>query len=292
VSDFPVRLRRSLLFVPGDSRRKIEKATTLPADSVVLDLEDAVAPANKPQARALVRAALHTLDFGARERLVRVNPWSSGLLADDVRETIAGKPDGYVIPKVRTVDELGRVCALIEAQARAHGMDASRMALLVLIETALGVMNLPAIAAFGAPVQALIFGADDLAAEVGMVRTPAGLEVLYPRSAVAIAAAAHGLQAIDLVFPALNDEAGLEAECRFGRQLGYSGKMVIHPNQLAVVNRAFSPSAEEIARAQRIVQAAEAHGYGAFALDGRMVDEPIVKQAQNVLARARAAGLI
>ncbi|MDW8293005.1 MAG: CoA ester lyase [Anaerolineae bacterium] len=287
-----VPLRRSLLFVPGESRRKIEKSTTLPADSVVLDLEDAVAPANKPQARQIVREALQSLDFGTRERLVRVNAWQSGLLPDDVRDTIAARPDGYVIPKVNNTEELRRACAVIVEHARAQGLDTQRLAVLAIIETALGVMNLPAIAAFGAPLQALIFGADDLAADVGMIRTPSNLEVLYPRAAVAIAAAAYGLQAIDLVFFDLHDEAGLEAECRFGRQLGYSGKMVIHPAQLAVVNRAFSPSAEEIARAQRIIQAAEAHGYSAFALDGRMVDAPIIKQAQNVLARARAAGLI
>lgn len=119
--------------------------------------------------------------------------------------------------------------------------------------------------------------------------------MLYARSAVVIAAAANGLQAIDIVFFDLNDLASLEEECRFGRQLGYTGKMVIHPRQLEVVNRAFSPTPEEIARAQRILQAAHEHaanGLGAFALDGRMVDGPIIKQAEKVIARAKAAGLL
>ncbi|MCS6774470.1 MAG: CoA ester lyase [Thermoflexales bacterium] len=285
-------LRRSLLFVPGDSRRKLEKATTLPADSIALDLEDAVAPEHKVTARQTVREALQTLHFGKRERLVRLNAWRTGLLAEDVRETLPARPDGYIIPKVSSADELAAAWGVIREYAQGVGIDLSEIAVLVLIETARGVLNLPAIAAFGSPLQALIFGADDLAADVGMIRTPSNLEVLYPRAAVALTAAAYGLQAIDLVFPRLDDPEALAAECQFGRQLGYTGKMVIHPSQIEIVNRAFSPSDEEIAQALRIVQAAAAHPAGAFALDGRMVDEPIVKQAQGVLARARAAGLL
>lgn len=292
-ASFP--LRRSLLFMPGDSARKIEKAAQLDADSVVMDLEDAVAPANKALARQTVRAALHTLDFGRRDRLVRVNAWQTPFFADDVAETIAGRPDGYVIPKVNRAEDLAAARDLIAEQARRRDILPDSLALLATIETAQGMLNLREIAALGPPLQALIFGADDLAADVGAVRTPAGLEVLFARSAVVIAAAAYRLQAIDLVFFDLNDLAGLEDECRFGRQLGYTGKMVIHPRQIEIVNRTFAPSPEEIARAQHIVQAAHEHaaaGLGAFALDGRMVDGPIVKQAENVLARAQAAGLL
>jgi len=288
-------LRRSLLFMPGDSQRKIEKGAQLPADSVVLDLEDAVAPSNKALARQITREMLTTLDFGRRERLVRVNAWSSGYLQADVAETIASRPDGYVIPKVDSANDLRAARDFIAAQAVQQGLDPAAIALLVIIETAKGVMNLREIAQLGSPLQALIFGADDLAADIGAIRTPSSLEVLYARSAVVIAAAANGLQAIDIVFFDLNDLAGLEEECRFGRQLGYTGKMVIHPRQLEVVNRAFSPTTEEIARAQRILQAAQEHaanGLGAFALDGRMVDGPIIKQAEKVIARAKAAGLL
>ncbi|MCL6512763.1 MAG: CoA ester lyase [Anaerolineae bacterium] len=288
-------LRRSLLFMPGDSLRKIEKGAQLPADSIVMDLEDAVAPGNKALARRTTHDALRTLDFGRRERLVRVNAWPSGYFQDDVAETIAGRPDGYVIPKVSSAEDLSAARDFIAAQAHRHGLDAGAIALLAIVETARGVMNLREIAQLGPPLQALIFGADDLAADIGAVRTPSSVEVLYARSAVVIAAAANALQAIDIVFFDLNDLIGLEEECRFGRQLGYTGKMVIHPRQLDVVNRAFSPTAEEIARAQRIAQAAQEHaaeGVGAFALDGRMVDGPIIKQAERVLMRARAAGLL
>jgi citrate lyase beta subunit len=281
--------------MPGDSARKIEKATQLDADSVVMDLEDAVAPANKALARQTVRAALQTLDFGRRERLVRVNAWQTPFFADDVAETITGRPGGYIIPKVHSAEDLSAARDLIAEQARRHGIAADDIALLAIIETAQGVLNLREIARLGPPLQALIFGADDLAADIGAVRTSSSIEVLYARSAVVIAAAAHKLQAIDIVFFDLNDLVGLEEECRFGRQLGYTGKMVIHPRQLEVVNRMFAPSPEEIARAQRIMQAAREQataGLGAFALDGRMVDGPIIKQAENVLARARAAGLL
>jgi citrate lyase beta subunit len=281
--------------MPGDSRRKVEKSTQLPADSIVLDLEDAVAPDNKATARQITRESLANLDFGPRERLVRVNAWPSGHLQADVTETIAGRPDGYIIPKVDSAEDLRAARDFIAAQAVRTGLDPAAIALLAIVETAKGVMNLREIAQLGAPLQALIFGADDLAADIGALRTPSSLEVLYARSAVVIAAAANGLQPIDIVFFDLNDLTGLEEECRFGRQLGYIGKMVIHPRQLEVVNRAFSPTAEEIARAHRILQAAQEHaagGLGAFALDGRMVDGPIIKQAERVIARAKAAGLV
>jgi len=281
--------------MPGDSRRKVEKSTQLPADSIVLDLEDAVAPDNKATARQITHESLANLDFGPRERLVRVNAWPSGHLQADVTETIAGRPDGYIIPKVDSAEDLRAARDFIAAQAVRTSLDPAAIALLAIVETAKGVMNLREIAQLGAPLQALIFGADDLAADIGALRTPSSLEVLYARSAVVIAAAANGLQPIDIVFFDLNDLTGLEEECRFGRQLGYIGKMVIHPRQLEVVNRAFSPTAEEIARAHRILQAAQEHaagGLGAFALDGRMVDGPIIKQAERVIARAKAAGLV
>jgi citrate lyase beta subunit len=289
--------RRSLLFMPADSMRKIEKAAQLETDCVVMDLEDAVAPGSKALARLTAVEALRALDFGRREKLIRLNPIQSEYFLDDVNATIAAKPDGYVIPKVQTPSDLHQAQQLIAHLAHEQGLAEGAMRLLVIIETAQGVMNLREIARegaqSGAPLAALIFGADDYAADVGAQRTREGVEVLFARSAVVAAAAANRLQAIDIVFFDLEDLPGLEAECRFGRQLGYTGKMVIHPRQLEIVNRVFAPSAEEIAHAQRIVQAAREHaarGVGAFALDGRMVDGPIVKQAETVLAQARAAG--
>jgi len=289
------RLRRSVLFMPGDNARKIEKAVRLPCDCVAIDLEDGVALAQKVAAREVTADALRGIDFGGRERLVRINPASSDLYSDDLGETILANPDGYIIPKVETPDDVRAISHRMDKVAIGLGVVVSQVRLWAVIETALGVMNLREIAQASPRLTALMFGAEDYAASVGATRTERGEEVLFARSAVVAAAAAYGLDAIDIVRFDLADMAGLEAECRFGRQLGYAGKMAIHPGQLEIINRAFGPSPAEIARAARIVSAAEqnqAAGIGAFALDGRMIDAPVVKAAENALARARAAGLI
>ncbi len=260
-------LRRAMLFMPGDSLRKIEKAIGLDVDSIVMDLEDGVAFSQKAEARRTVVEALQTLDFGRSERLVRMNPMGSALAEDDLRSTITGRPDGYVLPKAEFAEQ-------VEAVAE---------------------MAVREIALADPRVDALLFGAEDLAGDMGAVRTPTGWEVFYARSAVVMAAKAYRLQAIDQVFFDLNDLGGFEAECRTGRQMAYDGKMVIHPRQVEIAQRVFAPSPEEIERAQRIIQAhteAQAAGLGAFALDGRMVDMPVVRMAEQVVRKARAAGLL
>jgi citrate lyase beta subunit len=278
--------RRTLLFMPGDSARKIEKAATLDSDSVVLDLEDAVAVSQKAAARDVVRDALGRVDFGTRERLVRVNDLSSGLFQDDVHTTLCEQVDGYVIPKVHSLETLRAAMRFIAECCDARDMRPADVSILAIVESGAGIMNLREIAAIGAPLSALIFGADDYAADVGAIRTRSNTEVLFARSAVVAAAAAHTLQAIDLVFFDLNDSAGLEDECRFGRQLGFSGKMVIHPSQVAIANRAFAPTDAELTHAKAILAAYERHqasGTGAFVHEGRMVDMPIVRQARRIL---------
>jgi citrate lyase beta subunit len=286
--------RRSLLFMPGDSLRKIEKATTLAVDSVIMDLEDGVARSRKDAARATVVQALTTLDFGARERLVRINPVDSPFSRSDLDATIAARPDGYVIPKVESAEDLQSVGRYLDEAERANGWPRDGLRLLAIIETAHGVMNLAAIAGATSRLDALMFGAEDLAGDMGAMRTRAGWEVFYARSAVVIAAAAHRLQAIDTVFIDLSDLDGLAEECRFARQLGYIGKMAIHPRQVPVINAAFSPTDEEIAQARRLIAAhdeQQADGAGVFELDGKMIDMPMVRAAMRVLDRARAAGI-
>ncbi len=278
------RPRRALLYVPGDDRRKIEKAASLNADSVCLDLEDGVALNRKAEARATVAAALPTLSFGRAERLVRLNPIGSGLEADDLAAALAAAPDALVIPKVESAEQLQWVSGRLPT--------GSPLRLLAMIETARGLVNLNTIAA-DPRLEALIFGAEDYAASVGATRTPEGREVLYARSAVVAYAAAFGLQAIDMVYVDFRDGEGLAGEAAEGAQLGYSGKQAIHPNQIGPIHAAFTPGDDEIARARRIVEADAAHqaeGTGAFALDGKMVDMPIVRAARLVLAKAQAAG--
>ncbi len=288
------RLRRSMLFLPGDSARKIEKAAGLDVDCVVMDLEDGVALSRKAEARRTVRRALAAIDFGRSERLVRVNAAESPLFVEDLREAFGDKarPDGVVLPKVddaNAVQQLSRALAEVE---RLHGCPTNGVHILAVIETARGVMNLREIAGASPRLAALLFGAEDFASSVGAIRSTEGREVLYARSAVVTAAAAHGLQAIDQVFFDLHDGEGFARECVEGRQLGYDGKMAIHPRQVEPIHQAFTPSAEEIERARRIVEAhhaQQAQGVGAFELDGRMVDGPVVAAAERVLALARQA---
>ncbi len=290
-----MRARRALLYMPGDDLRKIRKATTLDVDCVCLDLEDGVAANRKAEARATLAAALRELDFGRAERLARINPLGSGLEAEDLAAALAGRPDGIVIPKVEAAEPVRWASEQIEAVERTNGWPVGAIHLIVLVETARGIVNLPQIAAAGERLQALIFGAEDLAGDIGAQRTPAAWEVFYARSAVVTHAAAYGLQAIDMVYVDFRDRAGLANEATRGAQLGYTGKQVIHPDQVEPVQTAFTPDAAAIAYALRVAEAArqrQAEGIGAFALDGKMIDAPAVKAAERVLARARAAGKI
>lgn len=283
------RPRRSLLFLPGDSERKIAKAAVLGADCVVMDLEDGVAPSAKATARACVLAALQTVDFGGSERIVRLNPVGSGLEEDDLAGTLTGQPDAFMLPKVDSPASIHWLDRHLSAAETAHGWEAGSIQVLALIETALGIMNLREIAQASPRLDALLFGAEDLAGDMGAVRTPAGWEVFFARSTVAIAAAAYGLQAIDMVFVTLDDLEGLAAECQQAVELGYQGKMAIHPRQVPVIQAAFSPTTDQLAAAQRLLAAYHAHqdaGTGVFALDGKMVDAPMLRAAERILARA------
>lgn len=283
-------LRRSLLFMPGDSVRKMEKATTLGADSIIADLEDAVAISQKQAARETVAACFARLDFGGSERLIRINPVSTSLWQEDLAQTIAPRPDGYVLPKVESVEQVQAVSARLAELETSHGLVPGRIRLLAQIETAMGVLRAGEIAGADSRLDALLFGAEDLAGDIGARRSREGWEIFYARSAVVIAAAAYGLPAIDTVFLELADSDGLAAECDLAQGMGFSGKLAIHPRQVEVINRAFSPSAEEVAQAQRLIDAfeeAQTAGTGVFALDGKMVDMPVVLAARKVVAASR-----
>lgn len=288
-----MRVRRAALYMPGDSLRKIEKAAALRVDTLILDIEDGVALNQKAAARATIRDALRTVDFGSNEKLVRVNPVGSGWTAQDIIETIAGHPEGYVVPKVESVADLHYVDRLLSDLEIQHGIARGTLTLQAIVETARGILNVKEIAQASPRLTALQFGAEDFAGNLGATRTAAGWEVFYARSVVVTAAAANGLQAIDGVFLNLDDPDGCYEDARRAAEMGYTGKMAIHPRQIEPIHRAFTPSDEAIAAAQRIVEAAASHqakGVGAFALDGKMVDQPIVIAAEGVLAKAWLAG--
>jgi len=289
------RIRRALLYMPGDSRRKIEKAISLDVDCICMDLEDGVAVSQKEAARGTVRSALTELAFGRSEKLVRINPVGSGLEEADLAATLPGQPDGVVVPKVGGAQALRWLDDRLTAAEREHGWPEGAVGIIAIIETARGIVNLKEVCEAAARLQALVFGAEDLASDIGMTRSVEATEVLYARSAVVTCAAAYGLQAIDMVCVDFQDDERLRREAAEGARLGYAGKQAIHPRQISLIQTAFSPTPEAIVQAQRIVEAAQAHearGVGAFALDDKMVDAPIVKGARALLDRARTAGLI
>jgi citrate lyase beta subunit len=258
-----------------------------------MDLEDGVAHNRKADARATIVKALNTLDFDQSERLVRINPVGSGLEAEDLAAVLPGRPDGVVVPKVGDAATVLWVSEQMAEFEQAQGWPVGGITLFAIVETARGIVNLRRIAGAVPRLAVLLFGAEDLTADIGAVRTPAGWEVFYARSAVVTHAAAFNLQAIDMLNVDFHDLETLRADAEQGAQMGFSGKQIIHPNQVAPVLAAFTPTEEEIAAARRIVEASRTHqaaGRGAFTMDGKMVDMPVVKAAEQVLARAGAAG--
>lgn len=291
-----MKVRRVLLFVPGDDRHKIEKAATLNTDSVIMDLEDAVAFNRKEAAREITAASLRELDFGRAERLVRINPVGSGTgFDDDIEATIQQRPDGYVVPKVESAIEISEVSRLVVSAEYEYGWPVGSILLFPIIETARGVVNLRDIVESTPRLGGLIFGAEDLAGDMGAVRTPDGWEVFYARSAVVIHARALGLDAIDTPYVHLENIPGLVADAEQAHYMGYTGKLAIHPRQLEPIQKIFTPSADDVARAQRLITAYREHqeaGEGVFVMDGKMIDMPMIRYAQGVVARALAAGVI
>jgi citrate lyase beta subunit len=290
-----MRARRALLYVPGDDLHKITKAATLGVDCICLDMEDGVGFTRKVEARATIVSALQTLDFRQAEKLTRINPVGSGLENDDLDSILPAHPEGIVIPKVEHADQVHWVSGQIAEAEQSFGWFFGSIGLIAQIETAMGVVNLREIASSDGRLQALIFGAEDLAGDIGAVRTRPGWEVFYARSAVITYASAYNLQAIDMVDVDLHDIEGLVSESIQGAQMGYSGKQIIHPNQVLPVQQAFTPSDEAVDYAKKLLQAyleCQQSGRGVFAFQGKMVDAPVIKAAQQVLVRAEAAGKI
>jgi citrate lyase subunit beta/citryl-CoA lyase len=288
------RLRRSLLFVPGSTPERIAKAVATSADGIILDLEDAVAAGEKARAREWIAAALRSVDFDGRERIVRVNRLDSPYGADDLAAVVPAVPDALLFPKVESPGEVLRLEGEVVRLEQAAGLEPGRIRFHLLIETVSGVLQAPAIAGASARVAALLFGAGDLVRETRGRLVASRASELYALSQVLFAARAAGLDALDTPHFDLDDAAGLEAHTRFAADLGYDGKAVIHPKQLEVVNRLFTPSADVVAEARRVLsayEAAEGEGSGALALDGRFIDVVHVHMARETLARARLAGV-
>ena len=281
-----IRPRRSVLYMPGSNARALEKAKELPADGLILDLEDAVAPDAKATARDQVAAAVRQGGFGRREVLVRVNGPDTQWGPDDLAAMAACGADGVVLPKVRSPAD---VLAAIQALDAACGP--ADLPVWAMMETPQGILNAGEIAGCHPRLAGLILGTADLAKDLGCAHTPDRLPFLTSFGLCLLAGRAHGLAVLDGVHLELEDAAGLEAACRQGRDLGFDGKTLIHPRQIAAANAAFAPTAEEVAAARRLIAAyaeAEAAGRGVVVLDGRLVERLHVEQARRLLTLAEA----
>ena len=278
--------RRSVMFSPGDRPDFMRKAPNAGADTIVFDLEDAVAPDAKADARDAVLDVLTDDDFDPDcEVCVRVNVAGAGQAADvDALSAPDARLDSVMLPKADSTHD-------VDTLERLMGDRRATVPVLALIETAQGVLNAAEIAAAD-DTHAVLFGAEDLSADIGATRTEEGTEVLYAREHVVLAARAAGVDCIDTVYTDIEDHDGLAEETRFAAQLGYDGKMAIHPGQVSVINDAFTPSEDEVEWAEKVVDArddAENSGKGVFRVDGEMIDAPLVAQAERILSRARAS---
>jgi citrate lyase subunit beta/citryl-CoA lyase len=285
---------RALLFAPGNHPRKLEKVGGFGADAIVLDLEDAVADAEKAAARGAVRAALSTYT-GRTVVFVRVNGAGTGRLEDDARAVVGPSLDGIMVPKIEQPDTLPEVDRLLEELEREQGLPVGHVHLLPLIETALGLVRCEEIA-LAAPqrVVTLVFGLGDFSTDLGLDLTPDATELLYGRSRVVVAArAARFRPALDGPYLDLEDVEGLRADTLRSRQLGFQGRVVVYPPQVEPVQRAYAELAQdEVERARRVVEAyeqAEAAGSASIQVDGRFVDYPIYERAKQKLRLAALA---
>lgn len=283
---------RSFLFVPADSQRKIDKSREALADALILDLEDAVAPARKEEARGLVRAAL-ARPRGRQQLFVRVNAFDTGLLPLDLAAAMAGRPDGIVLPKCAGGEDVRRLAHMLDGAEAVLGLPAgSTRIVAVATETPQAVLSMAGYAGCSPRLWGLMWGGEDLAGalgaganrEAGGYRSPFRLA----RDLCLLGAAAAGVVAIDAVFTDVHDSAGLQHEATQARIDGFGAKAAIHPAQCGPIHAAFTPGAEELAWARAVLAALAAAGDGVALLDGRMLDRPHGVQAQRILARAAA----
>lgn len=284
-------MTRSILFVPADSLRKFERAAAGNADALVLDLEDSVAPETKPSARGTLREMLQK-GAGKKELWVRVNPLDTPWTAEDLAAAIPGKPFGVFLPKARGGDDVRRISALLDEAERAAGVPAGRTKVMpIATELGAAMFGLGTYAGCSPRLWGLTWGAEDLAADVGTLANRVDGRYTEPfrlaRSLCLFGAAAAGVNAIDTVCIDLDNDAVVASESLEARRDGFTGKMAIHPKHIDAINAAFTPSAEEVAWARKILAAFEANpNVGAFRLEGKMIDRPHLRAAKRVLGQA------
>lgn len=279
---------RSVLFMPGSNARALEKAKTLSADALVFDLEDAVAPDAKAEARQFATAALASDAYGSKTLMLRINGVDTKWWREDVVAAAKAGAKALVIPKVEDIETLSVVQG---AFAAAGGGD---VALWAMVETPLGVLRAHDVARYRGGLAGLIFGANDLAKDLHARRVKGRAPLLHAMAQTLLAARAYGLLALDSVYNDFQDNDGFEAECQQARDMGFDGKTLIHPNQIGTANTVFAPTETEIENAQQLVQAfedAKTSGKGVAVLDGKMIEELHVVEARRILTLAQSMGV-
>jgi len=285
--------RRSLLFMPGNNPGMLTSADCLEADSIIFDLEDAVSLKEKDAARILVREAMAFLPLEGVEVTVRVNPLDSPYWKEDLMSIIPAKPDGIVIPKA-SVESVKTMVREIERLEVVHGIE-KKVKLLLIIESAMGLMDLRNIIESSDRIDAILLGAEDLSSDMGIKRTKGSKEIEYARYLVATAARAYGIDALDTPYTDIDDLEGLEEDTLFAKSIGFGGRLAINPRQIVTIHQVFSPTSDEIEEAQIILmeaQEAEEKGLGVFSYKGKMVDLPVIKRAEQIVRSAEKWGLI
>lgn len=280
------RPRRSVLYMPSSNERALEKAKSLPVDGLILDLEDAVAPDAKEQARENACAAAGSGEYGNRELTIRVNGIGTQWHDEDLAAAAAAGPDGIVVPKVGSA---GEVRGLVAAMQAAGAPDHTR--LWAMIETPVAILHAEEIARASDRLAVLVLGTNDLVKELGAEHVPGRAPIQTSLQLAVLAARAAGVAIVDGVYNDVKDTEGFAAECRQGRELGFDGKTLIHPGQVEACNAAFAPSEEEVASAREIIdafEAARAEGRGVVTVNGRMIENLHVDTARKVLATAEA----
>lgn len=288
------RLRRTMMFIPGNNPSMMQDAYIYHPDSIMLDLEDSVTMAEKDAARMLVHNALKTIDYGNIERVVRINPLNTPYGKKDVETVVKGGVDVIRMPKTETADEVREVEAEIERVEKELGC-VGRTQIMAAIESALGIVNAYDIATASKRMMGIALGAEDYSANLKTQRTKEGTELQLARETIVVAARAAGIDALDTVFSNLNDMEAFRNEVELIKRMGFDGKSIINPRQIEIINEVFAPKEKDIEKARTILAAikeAAEKGSGVIAVNGKMVDRPVVIRAQRTIDLAIASGIL
>ncbi|MBZ4663537.1 MAG: citrate lyase, beta subunit [Caloramator sp.] len=289
-----VRLRRTMMYVPGNNPSMVKDAHIFGADTIMFDLEDSVSINEKDAARLLVYNCLKNIDYEGTEIAVRINGLDTPFGLQDLEAIVRVKPDIIRLPKTETPRDVIEVEKVIEKIEKKIGMEVGTIKLMAAIESALGIKNAYEIATSSSRLVGIALGAEDFVTDMKTTRSIEGIELLTARSLILIAARAAGIYAIDTVFSDVNDDEGFANEVKLIKQLGFDGKSVINPRQIDVVHQIFTPTEKEIEKSIRIIKASRealAKGSGVVSMDGKMIDKPIIERANWILTLAEASGV-